>query len=73
MSNESIGARIRRLRKERGLRIVDLAKLVHSNETTIQQLERGTHATNMFTFIEIARALGVSLDYLAYGTITVTV
>jgi transcriptional regulator with XRE-family HTH domain len=67
MSNETIGERIRRARKEQGLVIDELARRTHSNHTTITHLENGTKGTNMFTFIEVARVLGVSLDYLAFG------
>lgn len=67
MSNETIGQRVRRLRIERGMLIRDVAERARSNETTIQALETGKLATNMFTFIEIARVLDVSLDYLAHG------
>ena len=69
MNNETIGARIRRVRKERGLLIRHVAARAHSNVTTLVQLENGTKGTNMFTFIEVARVLDVSLDYLAYGDV----
>lgn len=67
MSNETIGQRIKRLRLDRGLRIIDLARSAHSNHSTLSDLENGRKNTNMFTFIEIGRVLGVSLDYLAFG------
>lgn len=69
MKTESIGQRVRRLRLERGMRIIDLADRTRSNKGTIGQFERGEYSTNMFTFIEVAKVLDVSLDYLAYGDV----
>lgn len=51
------------------MRICDLAQRAHTNHTTVTTLELGRTNANMWTFIEIARVLGVSLDYLVYGTI----
>jgi transcriptional regulator with XRE-family HTH domain len=67
MNNETIGRRIARVRKLRGLSQRDLAKLVRVDYGAIGNLESGRHATNMFIFIDIAKALDVSCDYLAYG------
>lgn len=67
MNTETIGARVRRLRTERELSLSALAKTAQCTDSTIHHLELGQHGTNMFTFIEIANALGVSLDYLAHG------
>lgn len=72
-SKETIGQRIRRIRMAQGMRIIDLAEKVQATHTTINLLENGKKGTNMFTFIEVARALGVSLDHLAYGTMPATV
>jgi len=66
MSNESIGQRVRRLRVQASIEKVELARRVKVNEGTIYNMERGK-GVNMFTFIDVARALGVSLDYLASG------
>lgn len=65
---ESIGARVRRVRKMRGISGNELARRVKVSGDTISFLERGIHGTNMFTFIDIAKELGVSVDYLAYGS-----
>lgn len=65
--NETIGQRVRRLRKSAGMYQWQLAQKIHCAPVTITHLEGDKHGANMFTFIDIARALGVSLDYLAYG------
>lgn len=64
---EAIGARICRVRKMRGMSGRELARRVRVNRDTIFHLEHGVHGTNMFTFIDIAKQLDVSLDYLAFG------
>jgi transcriptional regulator with XRE-family HTH domain len=48
-----------------GLR--EMARRVRVDKDTISFLERGKHSTNMFTLIDIAKELDVSIDYLAYG------
>jgi transcriptional regulator with XRE-family HTH domain len=67
MINESIGQRIRRLRNDAGLLQRELAVKAHCTGHTIQRIEADEGGCNMFTFIELGRALNVSLDYLASG------
>ena len=67
MITESIGQRVRRLRTERGLLQKQLAEKARITTHCVGHIERDKFATNMFAFIEIGKALGVSLDYLAYG------
>lgn len=64
---ETIGQRIRRARLARGLKIYELARLIRISASSLGHLELGNHNTNMYTFIDIAKQLGVSLDYLAFG------
>lgn len=70
MSNrlETIGARIRRVRESKGIGLNEMARRIKVSADTVSFLERGIHATNMFTLIDIAKELGVSIDYLAYGS-----
>jgi len=69
MSNETIGQRLRRVRKERGMFASDVARRVRCNPSTITLMERDLHGMSIFTFADIARVLDVSLDYLAYGDV----
>jgi transcriptional regulator with XRE-family HTH domain len=64
---ETIGKRIRRLRQERGLSTVALATLARIHHKNLNHIEADKHGTNFFTIIELARHLGVSIDYIAYG------
>lgn len=51
----------------RGISLREMARRVRVNRDTISHLEQGRHSTNMFTLIDIAKELRVSLDYLAFG------
>lgn len=63
--NESIGERIRRLRKERGLSSAETGKRIRMSDTYLCQVERGEHQPGLFMAAELAKLFGVSLDYLA--------
>jgi transcriptional regulator with XRE-family HTH domain len=69
MNVQTIGARIRALRIKRNIGLLELAKRINVSEACLRHLELGQHGSNMFTFIEVARALGVTTDYLAYGDV----
>lgn len=56
---ESLGDRIRNLRAERGLRLVDLAKMTDLSVSFISQVERGLTNPGMRSLILIADALEV--------------
>ena len=61
----TLGSRIKTLREKRGLGIRELARLANIRHATLSQLERGLRAdVTTATAKRIARALGVSVDYL---------
>lgn len=63
--NETVGERIRRLRKERGLSGAKVAKSIRMSESHVMHVERGENEPGLFMTAEIAKLFGVSLDYLA--------
>lgn len=67
LQNETIGARVRRLRKERDWTQAVLAEKARLAETSVARIERGEHSMSFYTAIDVARALSVTLEYLAYG------
>src|ERR1700761_2798597 len=56
---ESLGDRIRTLRRERGLRLVDMAKITDLSVSFISQVERGLTNPGMRSLILMADALDV--------------
>ena len=60
----AIGIRIRRLRKEQGLTQQALAELSHQEPSNISHIERGATKLSLPTIVNIANALGVSVDDL---------
>ncbi|MFJ9243944.1 helix-turn-helix domain-containing protein [Streptomyces sp. NPDC101776] len=59
-----LGAVIRRVRKERGLTLVQLARLAELSHPFLSQLERGLTRPSMSSLHRIARALGTTQQAL---------
>lgn len=62
---ENLNARIKRLRKERGLTQEQLARLSGLSQTSISDLERGRNDGSEY-LVEIAKALGVTAEFLKF-------
>lgn len=60
----SIGANLKRLRTERNMSQLELAKAVNVTQPMIAQVERGTKALTMELGKEISLVLGVSITEL---------
>jgi transcriptional regulator with XRE-family HTH domain len=66
--SETFADRLRRLRREQGYTIVDLASAVGASEGTIRQLESGNvRSPNFLLGIRLADQLRVDPRYLALG------
>ena len=68
MEYPGIGKRIEHTRMRRGMSLSDLARAAAVSKSLLSQLENGKRdgeRTALGIFRSIARALGVSLDYLA--------
>lgn len=65
----AIGKRIMVARKAKNLTQRELADMVGVATTYMNQLEKGKKQFSLQSFINIAKALDVSLDYLVYGTL----
>lgn len=61
-----IGAKIKYYRKKRGLKIAELAELLHKTGATVSKYESGQIAIDVVTLYEIAAALGVPPEKLLY-------
>lgn len=60
----AIGVRIRRLRKELGLTQQQLAELSDQEPSNISHIERGATKLSLPTIVNIANALGTTVDAL---------
>jgi len=56
--------RIREFRKRKGLRQIDLAKMVGIFQSELSEIERGIRKPSVYLAKKIAKALGVGLDDL---------
>lgn len=62
---QTLGARIRAVRKQRGMRLKELIERTESSPATIWRLENGdTHNPHVQLIVDIAKTLEVSTDYL---------
>jgi transcriptional regulator with XRE-family HTH domain len=64
---ESLGERLARLRKAKGLTQDQLAKLAGVGQSTVGGIEKNARAKIPGSLIDIAHALGVDAYYLRYG------
>ena len=68
MEADAVGQRIRRLREQRGLTRPELARMAGIRVSAIHAVETGTRYGRRLTLetgVKLARALNVSLDFLA--------
>ncbi len=61
---KAIGIRIRRLRKEQGFTQQKLAELSNQEPSNLSHIERGATKLSLPTIVNIANALGVTVDDL---------
>ena len=61
---KSVGARIRKLRKQEGMSLQDLAYRIGMEKSNLSVIETGKSNPQLLTYVKIASALGVSLSSL---------
>ena len=64
ITNDTIGRNIRRLRKERNMTHLNLARKINLHRATLSAYELGKRLPDIFILISIADAFHVSLDVL---------
>lgn len=67
---QSIGIRVRRLRKAKGLTQQALAELSNQEPSNISHIERGATKLSLPTLVSIANALDVTVDELLCDSLT---
>lgn len=65
---ESFGARLRRLRRQRGISLIGLARLVEVSKPTLWKWERDDARPRQKSIEALARALGLTERELLFGT-----
>lgn len=63
--NETIGARIRRLRKDQNMTLAAVSARIRMHTSYVGQVERNEHGPSLTMAAELAKLFGVSLDYIA--------
>ena len=63
-SKEIIGERLKKIRIERGLNAIEIAKAVNVSKSAISQIESGKNAPDIVTFFELCQLLDCSADWL---------
>ena len=61
-----LGKSIRKYRKNKNLTLLKLAEMIDVSESFIGQVERGKNKPSLETVVNLANALGVSVDDLLY-------
>ncbi|MCX5098440.1 XRE family transcriptional regulator [Streptomyces sp. NBC_00053] len=61
---DAVGARLRALRRERGMTLADLAEVTAVSESTLSRLESGQRRPALDLLLPLARLYGVPLDDL---------
>lgn len=60
----NVGENIRKLRKNQGLTLAELAKAVKVSEPTLCMIERGTRIPSVLLAADLAKVLGCTVDEL---------
>lgn len=68
MENNTIGHRIKTLRKSKGMTQEQLSEAIDVSPHYIYEIERGLKQMSLDTFISITHSLNTSADYLLFGT-----
>lgn len=64
MDKKLLGARIKKVRKERGLTAEKLSELCHINATYLRQIEGGAKIPSLPVFTDLCNTLKISPSYL---------
>ncbi len=62
---KKIGERIRKLRIQKGISQIELAKAIEVSQTHMSNIEKGNTGISLWTAVKISRALDCSIDSFA--------
>lgn len=69
MDFKTIGIRIKRCRRNKGLTQEKFAELIDVSPHYIYEIERGSKTMSLYTLDRIVTTLNISADYLLYGSL----
>lgn len=72
MQAETVGQRIKYLRKKNGVTQKELAKILYVSESTVSGWERGRAEPNIDFIVRLTALFHVSLNYLIIGNEKIT-
>lgn len=64
MNNIEIGERLKKLREQKGLKRLQLAKSIGASPALIKRWERNEHCPQLYFVVQMANLFGVSIDEL---------
>ncbi len=70
MDFEQIGLRVKNSRRKKHLTQEKFAEIIDVSPHYIYEIERGSKSMSIYTLDSVATNLGVSTDYLLYGSVS---
>lgn len=65
LDNKKVGERIRKLRIQKGISQIELARAIAVSQTHMSNIEKGHAGISLWTAVKISRELGCSIDSFA--------
>lgn len=65
LNNKKVGERIRKLRIQKGISQIELARAIAVSPTHMSNIEKGHAGISLWTAVKISRELGCSIDSFA--------
>lgn len=65
LNNKKVGERIRKLRIQKGISQIELARAIAVSQTHMSNIEKGHAGISLWTAVKISRVLGCSIDSFA--------
>lgn len=65
LNNKKVGERIRKLRIQKGISQIELARAIAVSQTHMSNIEKGHAGISLWTAVKISRELGCSIDSFA--------
>ena len=67
IDNKKIGSCIKKIRMQKGISQIELAKAINVSQTHMSNIENGNIGLSLVSAIQISQFLGCTIDELVYG------